>query len=410
MMPASPCRFCGADVSAVVADLGMQPLSNSYIAPDQLDRMEPFYPLLALVCETCFLVQLRSYESPSEIFSDYAYFSSYSTSWLAHCRAYVEKVIPNLGLDSDSRVVEIASNDGYLLQYFVERGIPVTGVEPAANVAEVARGRGIPTVVEFFGEATSKRLREDGGPVDLLIGNNVLAHVPDLNDFVAGLAGLLADRGTVTMEFPHLLQLIELRQFDTIYHEHFSYFSLLTVRQVFAAHGLRVQEVEELDTHGGSLRVWVVNEADPRLTTERVEQLETRERLAGLADLATYLAFAERVQGEKREIVRFFHDAKQQGLRVAGYGAPAKGNTLLNYCGIGRDVVDFTVDMNPHKQGLFLPGTHIPILSPDVLEAAPPDLVFILPWNLRREVEQQLAPLRERGVRFVARSPDLTTS
>ena len=386
----------------------MQPLSNSYLREGELDRMEPHYPLVALVCEQCFLVQLAAYESPSEIFSDYAYFSSYSTSWLKHCESYVNQVVPTLGLGKGSRVVEIASNDGYLLQYFVERGIPATGLEPAANVAAVARAKGIPTVVEFFGEVVAQRLRGSQGPADLLIGNNVLAHVPDLHDFVAGLAALLAPGGTVTMEFPHLLTLLNDRQFDTIYHEHVSYFSLFVVREVFARHGLRVRDVEELPTHGGSLRIWAVRDGNAdEPTSARVDALEARERAEGLDSAARYVVFAEAVRRDRRRIVRFFLDAKEDGLSIVGYGAAAKGNTLLNYCGLGTDVIDVIVDRNPHKQGLFLPGTHIPVLPPAAIDERRPDLVFILPWNLRTEIEEQLAGVRAWGARFVARSPDL---
>jgi SAM-dependent methyltransferase len=390
-----------------MADLGMSPLSNSYLSPADLDGMEPFYPLAALVCERCLLVQLPAYETPSHIFADYAYFSSYSTSWLAHCARYVDEVVPALGLDSRSRVVEIASNDGYLLQYFVRRGIPVCGVEPAANVAEVARAKGVPTVTRFFGRQAADDLVASDGRADLVIANNVLAHVPDLNDFVAGLATLVATDGTVTLEFPHLLQLIELMQFDTIYHEHFSYFSLLTVRQVFAAHGLRIYDVDEVPTHGGSLRIWASLDSAPTSTTVRVSDLERRERAARLDDIGRYEEFATEVTHEKRRIVSFFHQRKEAGDHIAGYGAPAKGNTLLNYCGLGRDVLDFTVDRSPHKQGMFLPGSHIPILAPDEIPRARPDLVLILPWNLRTEIEHQLAEIREWGGRFIVRTPDL---
>ncbi|MCU1591874.1 MAG: SAM-dependent methyltransferase [Frankiales bacterium] len=408
--PSSACRFCAAPLSRVVADLGMQPLSNAFLRREQLNAMEPHYPLTALVCDECMLVQLEAYESPDAIFSDYVYFSSYSSSWLDHCRAYVGQVTDALQLGPASRVVEIASNDGYLLQYFVERGIPAHGVEPAANVAEVARSRGIPTTVEFFGAKVAERLRAEQGPADLLLGNNVLAHVPDLNDFVAGLHELLAPQGTITMEFPHLLQLLTLRQYDTIYHEHFSYFSLLTVRKVFAAHGLRIHDVEELATHGGSLRIWAVHDDSSTPTGEAVEALEQRERAAGLADPAHYDTFAAEVRRAKRDVLDFFIDAKNAGSTVVAYGAAAKGNTLLNYCGLGTDFIDFVVDLNPHKQGLYLPGTHIPVLDPDALRAARPDWVFVLPWNLRREIEEQLSDVHSWGGRFVAWSPELAIS
>ena len=406
----SGCRFCDAPLSIVAADLGMSPLANSYLRADQLGAMEPYYPLTAYVCEHCLLMQLPAHETADNIFSDYAYFSSYSTSWLAHSKAYVDKAITELGLGEQSRVVEIASNDGYLLQYFLDAGVPALGVEPAENVAEVARARGIETVVEFFGEKAARVLRDERGPADLVIANNVLAHVPDLNDFVAGIAALLAPGGTATLEFPHLLQLLELRQFDTIYHEHFSYFSVLTLRTVFARHGLRLRDVEELPTHGGSLRLWVVPEAAGPASSSRVEELVSRERAAGLDDVGRFVRFAEEVRREKRAILAFFIEAKERGDVIAGYGAPAKGNTLLNYCGIGTDFVDFTVDLNPHKQGLYLPGTRIPILAPSALSERRPDLVFILPWNLREEIEAQNTAVREWGGRFVARSPELRVS
>jgi 2-polyprenyl-3-methyl-5-hydroxy-6-metoxy-1,4-benzoquinol methylase len=403
----SACRFCATPLRHVFADLGMSPLANSYLPPDKVNAMEPFYPLRALVCAECLLVQLEEFEAPSHIFSDYAYFSSYSSSWLAHCERYVEQVTERFGLDEGSHVVELASNDGYLLQYFHARGIPVLGIEPAANVAEVAVQKGIPTLVEFFGVQTAQSVREERS-ADLLLGNNVLAHVPDLNDFVGGMKVLLAEGGVITMEFPHLGRLIELNQWDTIYHEHFSYFSLLTVRRVFAAQGLRIFDVEELPTHGGSLRIYGCHEDDAaKPDGERVRALLADERAAGLDDLATYLAYGERVVADKRHIVSVLLGLKEEGLRIAGYGAPAKGNTLLNYCGLRTDVLDYTCDLNPHKQGHVLPGTHIPIRSPDVLREDRPDVVLILPWNLKDEIMEQLSFIREWGGRFAARSPEL---
>jgi SAM-dependent methyltransferase len=369
--------------------------------------MEPFFPLHALACDQCFLVQLEEFETPEAIFSDYSYFSSYSTSWLEHCRRYVEMATARFGLGRSSQVVELASNDGYLLQYFVERGVRVLGVEPAANVAEVARERGIPTEVAFFGKQVASSLAAKR-QADLLIGNNVLAHVPDLNDFVAGIKELLAPRGVVTMEFPHLERLIEERQFDTIYHEHFSYFSLLTVRRVFAAHDLSVFDVEEIPTHGGSLRIYACHADDPtRKVSDEVRGLEAREERAGLTDIETYVAFGGAVQQEKRDILESLIGLKNDGKTIVGYGAPAKGNTLLNFCGIGTDFIEFTADRSPHKQGCFLPGSHIPIRAPEEIERTRPDVVFILPWNLREEIMEQLRFVSDWGGRFLVRAPAL---
>jgi SAM-dependent methyltransferase len=401
------CRFCAAPLETVFADLGMSPLANSYVSPQQAAAMEPFYPLCAFVCGNCLLVQLEAFETREAIFSDYAYFSSYSTSWLEHSRRYVEQMVERWHLDGSSQVVELASNDGYLLQYFVQRGIGVLGVEPAANVAEVAVERGVPTVVEFFGVPLATRLRAQR-PADLLLGNNVLAHVPDLNDFVAGMKVLLADDGVITMEFPHLLRLIEDNQYDTIYHEHFSYFSFLTARRVFAAHGLRLFDVEELETHGGSLRIYGAHEDDAaKPETDRARELLAREEAAGLRDLATYRGYAQRVTDDKRAVLSLLIDLKRQGRSIVGYGAPAKGNTLLNYCGIGTDFLDYTVDLNPHKQGHLLPGSHVPIRPVEALRETRPDVVVILPWNLRAEIMEQHAYVREWGGRFAARAPEL---
>ncbi|MGI9111666.1 MAG: methyltransferase domain-containing protein [Gaiellaceae bacterium] len=407
-MRRSLCRFCGSPLEQVFADLGVSPLANSYVTPERRLEMEPFFPLRAYVCSQCFLVQLEEHGgTPDSIFSDYAYFSSYSTSWLEHSRAYARSALARFGLGAESKVVELASNDGYLLQYFVEAGIPVLGVEPAANVAEVAVASGVPTAIRFFGRASALELR---GPhsADLLIGNNVLAHVPDLNDFVAGLKLLLKPRGVITMEFPHLMRLIEDVQFDTIYHEHFSYFSFSTAQRVFAGHGLELFDVEELPTHGGSLRIYARHEEDhSRPVAESVRELGRREADAGYNELAPYAAFAERVKREKWEMLSFLIEQKRSGSSIAGYGAPAKGNTLLNYCGIGTDIVDYTVDRNPRKQGTYLPGSRIPILDPSEIERTRPDLLFILPWNLRDEVIEQMAVIRDWGGRFVVRSPRL---
>jgi len=401
------CRFCSSPLAAVFADLGMSPLSNSYLAPNQVNAMEPFYPLRALVCSECLLVQLEEFESPDHIFSDYAYFSSYSSSWLDHSKRYTQAMIDRFGLNSDSHVVEIASNDGYLLQYFHEQQIPVLGIEPAANVAELAVQKGIPTLVEFFGVQTARTLVPDSA-ADLLLGNNVLAHVPDLNDFVGGMKVLLKPGGVITMEFPHLMHLVGENQWDTIYHEHFSYFSFRTVQKVFVAHGIRLFDVDELPTHGGSLRIYGCHAEDASKTdSPRVADLLARERAAGFDDLQMYLDYGKRVEADKRQIVSFLIDLKQQDKTIVGYGAPAKGNTLLNYCGLGRDFVDYTVDLNPHKQGHFLPGTHIPIRSPDQIRETKPDVVFILPWNLREEIMEQMSDIREWGASFVARAPEL---
>lgn len=388
------------------ADLGLSPLSNAYVKPERLAHGEMFYPLHAYVCESCLLVQLEEFESPAAIFGDYAYFSSYSSSWLEHARAYTELMLARFPLGPSSRVVEIASNDGYLLQYFKALGIPVLGVEPAANIARVAEEKGIPSLVKFFGAATAYEMVRNGQQADLLLGNNVLAHVPDLNDFVAGMKMLLKPDGVVTMEFPHLMQLIRHNQFDTIYHEHFSYFSLLTVEKVFAAHGLSVFDVEELPTHGGSLRIYARHREHPHSAAgERLLALREAERRAGLDRMETYAVFEAQVRETKRALLEFLIAARREGKRIAGYGAPAKGNTLLNYCGIRGDFIDYTVDINPHKQGCFLPGSRIPVYSPDKLAETRPDYVLILPWNLKDEITRQMAHVREWGGRFVVPVP-----
>jgi SAM-dependent methyltransferase len=405
-MNGGTCRLCGSDLSEVFADLGMSPLSNSYLSERQLGDVEAFYPLKAYVCQRCFLVQLGEVASPQEIFDEYVYFSSYSTTWLDHSRQYVDMIVDRLGLDESSHVVEVASNDGYLLQNFVARGIPVLGIEPASNVATAAEGRGIPTHVAFFGRETARELA-DRRHADLIVANNVLAHVPDLNDFVAGFSILLAPGGVATVEFPHLLSLIREKQFDTIYHEHFSYFSFFTARRAFEAHGLRVFDVERLRTHGGSLRVYVCHADDGREESPRVTRLVAEEDTIGIAEIETYRDFAEGVREAKRELLTFLIDCKRRNLRIVGYGAPAKGNTLLNYCGIGTDFIDYTVDRNPHKQGLFLPGTHIPIRAVDEVARTKPDLLFILPWNLADEIMGQMAFVREWGGLFLVTTPEL---
>ena len=405
-MTQSLCRSCGTKLKHTFVDLGMSPLANSYVKPEQLNRMEPFYPLHVYVCGKCLLVQLEQFTSPSDIFSDYAYFSSFSDSWLAHAKAYVDMITPRYSLDKHSRVVEIASNDGYLLQNFVVRGIPVLCIEPAANVAEVAKGKGVNTKVLFFGEKTALGLVEDEWSADLIIGNNVLAHVPDLNDFVRGLKVLLKPTGVVTMEFPHLLRLMEQNQFDTIYHEHFSYFSFLAVEQVFARHGMKLFDVEELQTHGGSLRIYAAHAEDSSKPVQpRAHELKSREQTAGYGRLDHYLSFSSQVERVKRTLLSFLISAKEQGKRVVGYGAPAKGNTLLNYCGVRTDLMNYTVDRSPHKQDHFLPGVHIPIYAPDQIRQTRPDYVLILPWNLREEVMQQMSYVREWGGKFVVPIP-----
>jgi SAM-dependent methyltransferase len=388
----------------------MSPLCESFLAAEQLNREEPFYPLRVFVCRRCFLVQLQEYVSPREIFKEYAYFSSYSTAWLGHARAYTEMIRERLGLGHDSLVVELASNDGYLLQYFVERGVPVLGIEPALNVAMAAEAKGVPTLTEFFDEDLARRLAAEGKAADLVIANNVLAQVPGLNSFVAGMRVLLKPRGVITVEFPHLMRLVEGNQFDTIYHEHFSYFSFLTAERIFAAHQLTVFDVEELWTHGGSLRLYVRHAADDsRPVTSNVAALRAREEKAGYRDPTseTYANFEQRVQETKRNLLEFLIDAKRMGKSVAGYGAPGKGNTLLNYCGIRSDFLDFTVDRNPYKHGKFLPGTHIPIHPPSEIEATRPDYILIRPWNLENEIITQLAHVREWGARFVVPIPIL---
>jgi len=403
----SGCRFCGAHLHQVFLDLGLSPLANAYLKEEDLKREEQQFPLRVYVCGECFLVQLEEWESPENIFGDYAYFSSYSESWLRHAKTYVGEMVERFGIGSESKVVEVASNDGYLLQYFVDRGIPVLGIEPARNVAVVARTRGIPTRVDFFGEATARTLRREGMRANLLIGNNVLAHVPNLNDFVKGLKVLLADKGVVTIEFPHLMRLCAECQIDTIYHEHFSYFSFITVEKIFAAHGLTLFDVEELPTHGGSLRIFGQHSARGRHPiSKRVEELRNREIDAGFADLGGYLAFEERALQTKQKLIDFLVDAKQNGKRVVGYGAPAKGNTLLNYCGITPDLVEYTVDRSPHKQGRFLPGTHIPIYEPERINVTKPDYILILPWNLKNEIINQLSFARAWGAQFVVPIPE----
>lgn len=409
--PAEPrrrCRFCDAPLTHIFADLGLSPLANAYRRLEQLHCMEPFYPLCAYVCSECFLVQLEAFESPANLFSDYAYFSSYSDTWLAHAERYVAAMIERFGLGENSRVVEIAANDGYLLQYFVRRRVPVLGVEPAANVAEVAAAKGIPMVVRFFGRETAHELAAAGYQADLMTANNVVAHVPDINDFIAGFKVLLKPHGVVTFEFHHVLRLMQHNQFDTIYHEHFCYHSLGTFSRILARHGLSVFDVEELPTHGGSLRVYAQHaETGPHAATARLAEVLAREAEHGLNRLAPYLAFGERVKAMKFKLLAFLLAAKAEGKTIVGYGAPAKGNTLLNYAGVRNDFIEYTVDRNPNKQGLYLPGTHIPICAPERIAETRPDYLLILPWNLCEEVMTQMAHIREWGGQFVVFIPEV---
>ena len=406
--PRGGCRCCGAPLRHTFVDLGMSPLCESYLRADQLNDMEPFYPLHVYVCDRCFLMQLQEYVRPEAIFTEYAYFSSYSQSWLDHARRYTDKMIEELGLSGASRVIEVASNDGYLLQYFVARGIPALGIEPAVNVAETAITKGVPTLLKFFGRETARELAAEEQQADLLIGNNVLAQVPDLNDFVAGMKIALAPRGVITLEFPHLMRLVAENQFDTIYHEHFSYFSLLSATRILAAHGLMVYDVDELDTHGGSLRVYACHAEDPlRPITPRVDTLCAYEIAAGLEHLGYYADFADRVRETKHKLLDFLVAAKRAGKSIVGYGAPGKGNTLLNYCGIRTDFLDYTVDRNPYKHGKFLPGTHIPIHPPERIRETRPDYVLILPWNLRQEIVTQLAYIKEWGGQCLIPIPEV---
>jgi SAM-dependent methyltransferase len=401
------CRLCGEPLRRTFVDLGMSPLCESYIALEQLNRMEPFYPLHALVCENCFLVQLGEFVTAGHIYSEYAYFSSYSDSWLRHAREYVDMITDRLKLGSHSLVIELASNDGYLLQNFVQKSIPVLGIDPAANIAPHAIKKGVPTLVRFFGVETAREVLSMGKQADLLLGNNVLAHVPALNDFVAGMKLLLKPGGVITMEFPHLLRLMESNQFDTIYHEHFSYFSFLTAEKTFARHGLAIFDVQELRSHGGSLRIYARHAEDhDKPITARVEELRQREQQLGFERVETYTAFDGQVKETKRRLLDFLIAARRAGKSVAGYGAPGKGNTLLNYCGIRTDFLDYTVDRNPYKQGKFLPGTHIPIFPPEKIVETKPDYVLILPWNLKDEIVAQLSYIREWGGKFVVPIPE----
>ena len=402
------CLFCAAPLRHTFVDLGMSPLCESFLTAEQINCVEPFYPLHVYVCEACFLVQVQEYVKPEGIFTEYAYFSSYSDSWLAHAKAYVEMISERLGLAADRQVVELGSNDGYLLQFFVAKGIPVLGIDPARNVAQAAIARGVPTMTTLFGRETARELVARGTQADLLLGANVLAQVPDVNDFVGGMKILLKSGGVITVEFPHLMRLMAENQFDTIYHEHFSYFSFLTAERIFTAHGLILFDVEELPTHGGSLRIYARHAEDAtKPITERALKLRAREVSAGLDRLETYASFTEQVHETKRRLLEFLIGTRRRGKRIAGYGAPGKGNTLLNYCGIRTDFIDYTVDRNPYKHGKFLPGTHIPIFPPEKIAETRPDYVFILPWNLKDEIMEQLAYIRGWGGQFVVPIPDV---
>ena len=401
------CRFCGSELHQVFVDLGMSPLANSYLTMADLQKMEPHYPLCIYICDRCYLAQLPVFETPEGIFTDYAYFSSYSDSWLRHAKAYTDLMIERFGYNQSNFVIELASNDGYLLQYFKEKSIPVLGIEPAKNVALAANEAGIPTLVKFFGTDTARELASENKYADLIIGNNVLAHVPGLNDFVNGMKIVLKKKGVITMEFPHMMRLVAENQFDTMYHEHFSYFSFTTVEKVFASHGLTLFDVEELPTHGGSLRIYARHSNDEtKPVGKRVAELKSREDAAGMTKMEYYLSFGEKVKETKRKILEFLIKAKAEGKSIAGYGAPAKGNTLLNYCGVRTDFIDYTLDRSPHKQGQYLPGTHIPIYHPDKVREDKPDYLVILPWNLKEEIMEQMSYIREWGGKFVTLIPE----
>lgn len=402
------CRYCGESLKHTFVDLGMSPLCQTHISSEQLNHMEPFYPLHAYVCGRCLLVQLEEFVAPGDIFSEYAYFSSYSDSWVEHARRYVELVTERFHLNENSQVIEIASNDGYLLQHFVNKGIPVLGIEPAANIAKVAVEKGVNTTVRFHGCESAREVVAETGQADLVLGNNVLAHVPDLNDFVAGMKILLKPDGVITMEFPHLYRLMAENQFDTIYHEHFSYFSFIAVQCVFEGHGLHIFDVQELPTHGGSLRIYAQHmEYDGRPTCEAVTELRWREEDEGFLNLEKYSNFGAQVETTKRKLLAFLIEAKNSGKTIVGYGAPGKGNTLLNYCGIRTDFLDYTVDRNPYKQNKYTPGTHIPILDPAKIRETKPDYVLMLPWNIKEEIMRQHDYVREWGGKFIVPIPEV---
>ena len=400
------CRFCNYEIKSVFVDLGISPLSNSFLKYENLEDSEKKFPLKVFVCGNCFLVQLPEFETPENIFKEYAYFSSYSKSWLKHAENYANMISKKNNLKKDNLVVELASNDGYLLQFFKNKGIQVTGIEPAANVAKVAEGNGIKTIVDFFGEELATKLSDKGTKADLIIGNNVLAHVPDINDFVKGISILLKVTGTVNMEFPHLLQLIKHNQFDTIYHEHFSYLSLSTVKKIFEFHNLIIFDVEEILTHGGSLRIYAKCKTNNFFKIQNsVNNILEKEKNFGLMDLSFYLEFTKKVESVKKELIEFFNNTKQNGKKIVCYGAAAKGNTLLNFCKINQDCIDYVVDNNPHKQGLYLPGSHIPIKKPEEIMKTKPDFILILPWNIKEEIMKDMSFIHEWNGKFVIPIP-----
>ena len=396
------CRFCQKPLNSIFVDLGISPLSNAYIKKEMLDDLEKKYPLCVYVCDNCFLVQLPEFEKPENIFEDYAYFSSYSSTWLQHSENYVNMIINKFNFNERNFVVEIASNDGYLLQFFKKKNIPILGIEPAANIAKVAKEKGIPTITKFFGVDTANELKKEGKKADLIVGNNVLAHVPNINDFVKGMKILLNSTGIITLEFPHILQLIQKNQFDTIYHEHFSYFSLLTAKKIFSFHGFVIFDVEEIPTHGGSLRIYVKHSENENISIDkRVDILLKKEKQYELDNISTYINFIKNVKSMKEKLCKFFNDAKNSGKKIVCYGAAAKGNTLLNYCNIGNNFIEYVVDQNPHKQGLFLPGTHIPIMNPDEIQKTKPDYLVIIPWNLKDEIIEQMKYIQNWGGKFM---------
>lgn len=400
------CLNCDNKLKHTFADLGTSPLCEEFIKPEEINSGQQFYPLHAYVCDECFLVQVGEYVSPEEIYSDYRYFSSYSDSWLKHAWNYADMMVENFGINSDSFVVEIASNDGYLLQFFQDKNIPILGIEPSENVARAAINKGIPTEKLFFGKHTAEALHHKYRPADLILGNNVLAHVPEINDFIEGLTVMLKEDGIMTFEFPHLLQLVENNQFDTIYHEHFFYFSLVTVQSIFQQHGLKIFDVQELDTHGGSIRIFVTRYSNKDYeVSSNVDRIVALEKEKGFLNIDFYQLFDENIQQTKNDLLNLLIDLKKRGNTIAGYGAPGKGNTLLNYCGIRRDFIDFTVDRNPNKQGCLLPGSLIPVFHPDKLREAKPDYVFILPWNLKNEIMEQINYVRDWGGKFIIPIP-----
>jgi C-methyltransferase C-terminal domain/Putative zinc binding domain/Methyltransferase domain len=407
MLQHPECRLCNAPLTTTFVDLGMSPLCESILAADQIDQMEPYYPLHVLVCNKCFLVQMREYVKPENLFSEYAYFSSYSAFWVEHARQFCEMIQARLNLGPRSQVFEIASNDGYLLQHFHRSGVPAIGIEPAANVAEAARKKNVPTIVEFFGLKLARSLVSQDTRADLIVGNNVLAQVPDLDDFVGGLACLLGPNGVITLEFPHLEHLIDHNQFDTIYHEHFSYFSFVTIDRLMKKHDLKVFDVEHLSTHGGSLRVYLCHSAALFATSPSVNALLAHEREIGLEDIRSYARFSEKVHQTKRQLLSFLIERKQGGAKLCAYGAPGKGNTFLNYCGIGTDFLDFTVDLNPNKHGRCTPGMHIPIRPVSAIDEARPDYLLILPWNLKREIVSQMRHVGDWGCKFLVAIPNV---